>query len=116
MKPLVAALIGVLFGLLMGYELAGRVFFPKLARDARLAAHSIESEQRSATLVSLAALTKLEAGEVDKTKSFLAHQIAGYSRASFDGSLPEHERLRSFIDAASAKSPALKEELAKPQE
>jgi hypothetical protein len=115
MKPLAAALIGGLFGLAIGYELASRVFFPKLARDARLAAHSIDSEQRFATMVSLTALTKLEAGEVDKTKSILAHEIAGYSHASFDASLPQRERLRPFIDAATEKSAILKEELTKQQ-
>ena len=115
MKPLATALIGGLFGLLIGYELAARVFFPKLARDARLAAHSIDSEQRYAAVVSLAALSKLEAGETDKTKSFLAHEIALYSHATFDASLPERERLRPLIDATSEKSPILKEELAKQQ-
>ena len=115
MKPLLAALIGLLLGLAAGYEFASRVFFPKLAAEARLAAHSIDSEQRFATFVSLAALAKLEQGKVDDTKSFLANQIAGYAQAGFDASLPENERLSQFIAEASQKYPILKEKLAKQQ-
>ena len=112
-KLVTVTLIAGLFGLLIGYELAGRVFFPKLARDARLAAHSISSEQRYAALISLAALNKLEAGEVEKAKSLLAHEIIGYSRASFDASLPQREQVGPLIQAAIEKSPVLKEELAR---
>src|SRR3954451_17951700 len=97
MKPLFAALIGLLLGLTIGYELASRVFFPKLAADVRLASHAIDSEQRYATFVSLAALGKLEQGNVEGTKSLLAGQIADYARANFDASLPEDKRLGQFI-------------------
>jgi hypothetical protein len=113
MKVLIVALIAGLFGLAIGYELASRVLFPKFVADVRLAEHSIDSEQRFGTVVSLAALTNLEAGEVDKTKTFLAHQIASYYRAKFDSSLPQNQRLRPSIEAASEKSSILKEELTK---
>jgi hypothetical protein len=112
-KLVAVALVAGLFSLLAGYELAARVFFPKLARDARLAAHSISSEQRYAAVISLAALHKLESGDVEKAKSLLAHEVIGYSRASFDASLPEREQIGPLIQAAIQKSPALKEELAR---
>lgn len=115
-KLITVAIVAGLLGLLAGYELAARVFFPKLAHDARLAAHSISSEQRYAAIVSVAALNKLESGDVEKAKSFLAHEVIGYSRASFDSSLPQREQIGPLIQAAIEKSPALKEELAKPHE
>ena len=114
-KLVIAALIGGLVGLLIGYELAARVFFPKLAANARLAVHSIDAEQRQAAVVSLLALKRLEAGDTEKTKSFLAHQVIDYSRRSFDASLPPREQIRPLIQAEIEKSPALKEELAKDQ-
>src|SRR5438132_12384144 len=112
-KLVIVALVAGLVGLLAGYELASRVFFPKLAADARLAARSIDSEERLAAVISLGALNKLEAGEVDKAKSLLAHQIIIYSRGSFDASLPQREQIQPLIQAAVEKSPALKEELAR---
>jgi len=113
MKLFVSFLIGGLLGLAVGYELASHLFFAKLVADLRLAEHSLASEQRFGTTLSLAALTKLEAGEIDKAKSFLAHQIADYSRTSFDASLPKKQRLAPFIDAVRAKSPTLQQEFAK---
>jgi hypothetical protein len=115
MKLVVAALIGGLFGGAIGYELASRVFFPKLANGAWQAVQRIDSEQRYAALVSLAALSKLEAGDADAAKSYLAHEIIGYSKSNFDDSLPERRKIQSFIQATVPKSPALQKELAKDQ-
>src|SRR6266700_7365682 len=106
-KLVYVGVVAGLVGLLAGYEFAARVFFPKLARDARLAAHSISSEQRYAAVVSLGALNKLESGEVEKAKSLLAHEVIGYSRHSFDASLPQREQIGPLIQAAIEKSPAL---------
>jgi hypothetical protein len=111
-KLIAVAFAAALLGALIGYELAARVFFPKLALDARLAAHSIEIEQRQAAIVSLLALKQLEAGDIEKTKSFLAHEVIDYSH-HFDASLPPNEQLRTMIQAAIEKSPALKEEVSK---
>ena len=114
-KLVTVAVVAGLFGLLAGYELAARVFFPKLAADARLAAHSISSEQRYAAVISLAALNKLESGQIEKAKSLLAHEVIGYSRSDFDASLRQREQIGPLIQAAIEKSPALKEELAREQ-
>jgi hypothetical protein len=108
-KPVYVALVAGLVGLLAGYEITARVFFPKLA------AHSISSEQRYAAVISLGALNKLESGEVEKAKSLLAREVIGYSRASFGASLPQREQIGPLIKAAIEKSPALKEELGKEQ-
>ena len=113
MKLLVGILIGGLLGLAVGSELAARVFFPKFVADTRLAEHSIDSEQRQAAFVSLAALTHLEAGKTNKAKSFLARQVIDYTSLPFDASLPENQRLAPLIEAVRAKSPTLQEELAK---
>jgi hypothetical protein len=114
-KLIIATLIGCLVGVGAGYEIASRVFFPKLSSDIGLAIHSIESGQRQATLLSLAALDFLEAGHTDKAKSALSKQAAAYRRSyeKYDASLPEKQRLFPLIEAISANSPALKEELAK---
>ena len=114
-RLVIAAFIGCLLGVAVGYEIAARVFFPKLSSDIGLAIHSIDSEQRHATVVSLGALMTLEAGDTEKAKRALAHQIANYRRSyqKFDDSLPDGQRLRPLIETTTARSPALKDELAK---
>ena len=112
-KLIVAVLVAGIVGALIGFELASRVFFPRLAGGALQAIQRIDSEQRYATVVSLAALSKLEAGDTDGAKSFLAHEVIGYSKASFDDSLPENQKLKSLIQDAISKSPTLQQEVAK---
>jgi hypothetical protein len=112
-KLIVASLVAAIIGGLVGFELASRVFFPRLARGALQAVQRIDSEQRYATVVSLAALHKLEAGDTDGAKSFLAHEIISYSKAMFDDSLPENQKLKTLIRDAVSKSPTLQQEAAK---
>ena len=114
-KLIIAAFIGCIVGVGAGYEIASRMFFPKLTSDIGLALHSIDSEQRYATVISLGALMRLEAGETEKAKSMLARQIAYYhdSYQKFDDSLPDSQKLRPTIETTSTRSPTLKDELAK---
>jgi|ERR1043166_2739996 hypothetical protein len=114
-KLIVAVLVAAIIGALVGFELASRVFFPRLARGALQTVQRIDSEQRYATVVSLAAVHKLEAGDTDGAKSFLAHEIVRYSKADFDDSLPENQKLKAFVQDELSKSPTLQQEAAKQQ-
>ena len=115
MKSLVAGFIGCLLGLAIGYEIASRMFLPKLYSNINQAIRSIDDEQRYAAVLSAGALSMLESGETERAKKTLARQIASYSRGKFDDSLPENQKLKGLIEATSERSSILKEELAKEQ-
>ena len=70
---LLISIAAAIVTLILGF--AGGVQFEKMrhaAQDIEQLLQSEQSEQRYATVVSLAALDTLEAGQLDKTKSLLA--------------------------------------------
>ena len=113
---LLISIAAAIVTLILGF--AGGVQFQKMrhaAQDIEHLLQSEQSEQRYATVVSLAALDTLEAGQLDKTKSLLARELAVYHHAFHkrEASFPEQQRLAPQIDALSIKSATLKEELQK---
>jgi len=115
-KLLVAIVVAVL-AVIIGF--AGGLEFEKLRHaraDIEQLLRSEQNEQRYATVVSLAVLDALEAGQTDKAKSLLARELGVYHRGFHEreASLPEKQRLTLQIDALSTKSAVLKEELQKP--
>jgi hypothetical protein len=73
------------------------------------------SSQNYATALSLGVLLALEKGDIAKSKSQLARQVAAYqhSWAEYDGVLPKQPKLLPMIRQSINDSPALREELAK---
>ena len=68
-----------------------------------------------ATVVSLAALSAIERGDIAGAKHQLVRQIASYEHTfgDYDGALPDCPKLHPLITSAAEESPTLREELEK---
>ena len=71
---------GVILGLVSGFTIAWRLYIPELRSLLSNVYTSIAIDQLNTSMVSAAALRKLEDGKNDETKSFLAEQVARYYR------------------------------------
>ena len=115
MKPWLVALITAVLAFALGLH-TSRIYFAKQLR-AQLGSQlrAIGDEQALVAAVSLGALDKLEAGQLDQAKSLLARQIAAYYQTfqKFQPASESRDHLMQGIEASSEKSAALKEALAK---
>ena len=66
----------VIFGLDLGFTIAWRLYIPELRSVLGNAYNSLVNDQLYTSMVSAAALGKLEDGKTGETKSFLAGQVA----------------------------------------
>jgi hypothetical protein len=112
-KILVIALLSLVVGFVGGLELE------KVLRAPAEVQQLVESqfrEQYGITAHNIAVFQRLQAGDVDKTNSLMARQLALYHHLykEQDVSSPQGPRLIPLIEAASAGSPVLKAELEKP--
>jgi hypothetical protein len=112
-KLLLVAVFVAILGFLAGVQLEK---MRHTQQDIEQLLRSEQSEQRYATILGLAVLDALEAGQLDKAKSLLARELTVYHHAfqKREVALAEEQRLAPQIDALAAKSTALKQELQKP--
>src|SRR5438128_5979432 len=113
-KPWSAAITGFVIGAIIAL-LGAQVFWMRTLRAASLSAlHSMEEKQEIRCLVSFAALDKLEKGDQDHAKSFLAREITDYYQHPLGPSdSPHRKEILPYIEALRAKSGALDKELSK---
>src|SRR4029077_2078560 len=71
---------GIILGLASGFTVAWRLYIPELRSLLSNVYTSTAIDQLQTSMVSAAALKKLEDGKNDETKSFLAWQVARYYR------------------------------------
>src|SRR5438067_13811567 len=68
------SIIGIILGLDAGFAIAWRLYLPEMRSLLSNAYSSITNDQLQTLMVSAAALSKLEDGKNDETKSFLAER------------------------------------------
>ena len=74
----------------------------------------IESAQEQRCMLSLAVLTRLEAGDTQYAKSMLAREVADFHHHHSSGAeAPQKQKILDLIEATKTKSAALREELGK---
>jgi hypothetical protein len=103
----------VIFGLDLGLTIAWRLYIPELRWVLRNAYTSLVNDQLYTSMVSAAALRKLEDGKNDETKSFLAEQVARYYRElKAAKALNEHQQKTvTIIEELSSRSETLRQKL-----
>jgi hypothetical protein len=104
----------VIFGLDLGFTIAWRLYIPELRWVLRNAYTSLVNDQLYTSMVSAAALGKLEDGKNGETKSFLAVQVARYYRELKDAKTlnPQQQKTIALIEELSSKSEILRQKIA----
>jgi hypothetical protein len=74
---------------------------------------TLEHGQEYSCMLSLAVLTKLEAGDTEHAKSMLAHEVASFYHRPWQSDAPQRQKILEFIEATKPKSSVLREELSK---
>jgi len=64
-------------------------------------------------MLSLAALTRLEAGDTEDTKAILAQEVASFYRSPWQANGPQRQKILEMIEATKPKSTVLRQELGK---
>jgi hypothetical protein len=107
-----AVLLVVLLVFMSGYYLGLRW---TLLKEAKKAFRDVGNTQRHATMISVAALDRLENGDIDGAKRLRATNVSDYYRSSIkDDPFAVEPKLREMIEKTSEHSPVLKQMLAAP--
>jgi len=101
-----------LFGALLGAGIAGEFFIRQV--PARISSHlaTLEEGQEHSCMLSLAVLTRLEAGDTEHAKSALAREIGSWYRVPWRPQGPHRQELLELIETTKPKSSVLRDELA----
>jgi len=104
---------GVIFGLVSGLTIAWQLYIPELRSVLSNTYTAIVNDQLQTSMISVAALGKLENGKNAETKSFLAEQIARYYRdlKSAKGLNAQQQKTLAIIEELSSKSETLRQKL-----
>jgi uncharacterized membrane protein YccC len=113
MKPWLAAIMGGVVGAVVAVVVSQALWMRTLRTAIPTALQALQQKQEYVCTISLAALTRLEAGETDRAKFVLAREVASYYRHPLGAPAAQREKLLALIDEAGAKSPILKDELTK---
>ena len=62
-------------------------------------------------MLSLAALTRLEAGDTERTKVILAQEVASFYHTPWQPGGPQRQKILEVIEATKTKSTVLQQEL-----
>jgi hypothetical protein len=110
----IVSVAGVILGLDLGFTIAWRFYVPELRSLLSNVYTSVAIDQLQTSMVSAAALGKLEDGKNDETKSFLAWQVARYYRELKGAkTLNTHQqKTLAIIEELSGKSEILRKKLA----
>ena len=109
------AVIGVVLGLEGGFTIAWRLYIPELRSVLGTVYTSLENDRLMTSLVSAAALIKLEDGKDSEAKSFLAAQVASYYRQLKDAKSlnAQQQKTLANIEERSSNSETLRQKLGK---
>ena len=113
MKPWLAAITGGVIGAVIALGVAQAFWMRTLRTAIPTALQSLQQKQEYVCTISLAALTRLEAGETDRAKLILAREVASYYHHPLGEAPAQRQKLLTLIDDASGKSQTLKDELTK---
>jgi len=110
------AVVALVFGLMTGFLTAWNWYIPELRTALGDRIRWMQNEELLATTISYGVLCKLEKGKEAEAKSELANQVVRYYRQlRNDQRLSSKQKeLLDTLDAAIAKSEALKKKLQEP--
>ena len=105
---------GVIFGLVSGLTIAWRLYIPELRSVLSNTYTAIVNDQLHTSMISAAALRRLEDGKNAETKSFLAEQVARYYREVQGAKTlnAQQQKTVAIIEELSSKSETLRQKLA----
>jgi asparagine N-glycosylation enzyme membrane subunit Stt3 len=106
--------IGVILGLDLGFTIAWRLYIPEMRSLLSNIYTSIAIDQVQTSMVSAAALRKLEDGKNAEAQSFLAEQVARYYRELKAAKTlnAQQQKTVAIIEELSSKSEILRQKLA----
>jgi hypothetical protein len=106
-------LLALVVGLITGFTAAWQWYIPELRATLGGRMRWLENEPLAATMVSYAALNKLESGKEAEARSFLAGQVASYYRQLKGAQQlsPDQKKILDIIESGAAKSETLKQKL-----
>ncbi len=113
MKPWLLAILTVIVSAITGLATARWYFVRQMDTSLRSISATLQDKQEYVCTISLAALTRLEAGEIDRAKLVLTREVASYYRHPLGQPPAERQKLLTLIEAAKEKSSILKDELDK---
>jgi hypothetical protein len=74
---------------------------------------TLEEGQEQSCMLSLAVLTRLEAGDTDHAKAVLAREVGSWYRVPWQPQGPYRQKILELVEATKAKSAVLRDELAR---
>src|SRR5689334_25402947 len=102
--------LGFFAAALIGAAVGGGCVSWYYIREVRAAIPShiatLESAQEHRCMLSLAVLTRLEAGDTDYAKSMLAREIVDFYHNPSIAEAPQRRKIFDLIDATKSRSPA----------
>ena len=113
MKRCLSYFAAALLGAAVGVTIAGSIFKRTLRTAISSHLTTLEQGQEHSCMLSLAALTRLEAGDTEHTKTILAQEVASFYHSPWQPDGPHRQKILEVIEATKPKSTVLREELAK---
>jgi hypothetical protein len=114
MKTWLAAITGGIIGAAIALYVAQSFWMRAFRTAIPTTLQSLEEKQQYSSMVSLAALHRLESGDEPGAKQLLAREIVSYYRYPFNQpESPQRKNVLSLIDTERQKSPTLDAELRK---
>ena len=113
MKRYLSYFAVALLGAAVGVTIAGSVFMRSLRTTIPSHIATLEEGQEHSCMLSLAALTRLEAGDTEDTKAILAQEVASFYRSPWQAEGPQRQKILEMIEATKPKSTVLRQELGK---
>ena len=111
MKPYLTWITAAVIGVAVGAAVMGAFYKRTLGSVIPSHIRTLEEGQEHACMLSLAVLTRLEAGDSDRAKSILAREVADYYHQSWEANAPQRAKVVEMIEGTKPKSAVLREEL-----
>jgi hypothetical protein len=113
MKRYIAWFAAALVGAVIGASVTGSLYERTLRAVIPSHIATRERDQEYSCMLSLSVLARLEAGDTDRAKSTLAHEVASYYHHPWDANAPQRQKVLGLIEEIKPKSDVLREELSK---
>ena len=113
MKRYIALAAAALVGAAITYLVLSSFYTRTLRTTICSQIATAELDKEYSCMLSLMVLGRLEAGETERAKSILAHEVASFYSYPWQAGAPQREMFLDLVETTKPKSSALREELAK---
>jgi hypothetical protein len=114
MKRYFAWFAAALVGAVVGTSVSSWLYMRTLRAVIPAHVATLERDQEYRCTLSLAVLGRLEAGETDRAKEILAHEVGIFYSHPWQADTPQRRKILELVEATKPKSSILREELGKP--